>query len=83
MVTKNLQNYDVTGTNEGVLYGLSTDTKPTDETIRNGYRFYEMDTQTLYLYDEEHLTWLVWYGNGGGGGGSAVVGTAIVGTTQI
>ena len=61
VVTKNTKNqYDITGTNLGVLYGLSTDTKPTDDTIANGYTFCEMDTQKEYLYDAENQEWKLW-----------------------
>lgn len=35
--------------------GLSTDTKPQ---AKNGDVFQEMDTQTLYMFDEESLAWL-------------------------
>lgn len=35
--------------------GLSTDTKPE---AKNGDVFQEMDTQTLYMFDEESLVWL-------------------------
>lgn len=66
MVTKNLKNYDVTGTNEGVLYGLSSDTKPTDATIINGYRFIEMDTKRIYVYDEANSAWRLWNNNNSG-----------------
>lgn len=37
------------------LYGLSTDTKPTD--VPNASRYYEMDTATLYIYDAENQHW--------------------------
>lgn len=38
------------------LRGLSTDTKPT-ENIPNGSTFFEIDTCTIYMFDEEHATW--------------------------
>lgn len=42
--------------------GLSTDTKPTEtygeEKIRNGSTFYEIDTATLFMYDEENDQWI-------------------------
>ena len=37
--------------------GLSTDTKPTDA-VRNGSKFVEMDTKTVYLFDEENQEWV-------------------------
>ena len=40
------------------LYGLSTDTKPTD--VPNGSVFVEMDTSTIYGFDEENTTWEEW-----------------------
>lgn len=41
------------------FYGLSTDTKPT-ENIVNGSAFIEMDTGTLYFFDQAGKTWLEW-----------------------
>lgn len=38
-------------------YGLSTDTKPA-EGVKNADIFYEMDTQAVYLYDEDGGQWL-------------------------
>ena len=38
------------------IYGLSTDTKPTN--VPNASIFYEMDTRDLYLFDRENLRWL-------------------------
>ena len=40
------------------LYGLSTDTKPTD--VPNGSIFVEMDTSKLYVFDEESRVWTEW-----------------------
>ena len=44
------------------LEGLSTDTKPTGtyngEQIANGSTFMELDTKTLYFYDEANDTWV-------------------------
>ena len=37
---------------------LSTDTKPTD--WANGSLLLEMDTATLYMFDEESKTWKEW-----------------------
>lgn len=39
------------------VYGKSTDTKPTGGCF-NADRFYEMDTQKVFLYDEEIADWL-------------------------
>lgn len=44
--------------------GLSTDEKPTG--CRNGDTFIEMDTCTLYAYDEAGQQWLKQSGSGGG-----------------
>ena len=44
------------------LYGLSTDTKPTD--VYNASVFYEMDTGALYLFDEQNKRWLIQGGAG-------------------
>lgn len=38
------------------MYGLSTDTKPTN--VTNASTFYEMDTQKVYLFDETNKVWL-------------------------
>ena len=43
------------------LYGLSTDQKPT-ENIVNGSAFIEMDTGTLYFFDQTNSSWLEWGG---------------------
>lgn len=37
---------------------LSTDTKPTDG-IMNGSKLLEIDTSTLYIYDQENGEWRV------------------------
>lgn len=61
MITPNISGkYEITGTNEGVLFGLSTDTKPTEGSISNGFMFIEMDTSKLYFYDAEGKRWLAW-----------------------
>ena len=40
---------------------LSTDTKPeSDNTMMNGSKLFEMDTATLYMYDEENGEWRAW-----------------------
>lgn len=38
------------------MYGLSTDTKPTD--VGNASTFYEMDTRKLFMFDAENGIWL-------------------------
>ena len=38
------------------VFCLSTDTKPTDG-IGNGSLLIEMDTQKVYAFDEENVTW--------------------------
>lgn len=38
------------------MYGLSTDTKPTN--VANASTFYEMDTATLFMFDEQNGVWL-------------------------
>ena len=42
-----------------IFYGLSTDTKPT-ENIVNGSAFVEMDTGTLYFFDQAGKIWWKW-----------------------
>ncbi len=44
------------GDNDVTCYGLSTDTKPTDN-MQNGYKFIEMDTKKVYIYSESDTTW--------------------------
>jgi len=50
------------GDNVNGFYGLSTDTKPINSfngvQIHNGYYFYEMDTQDIYMFDAESKTWI-------------------------
>lgn len=36
--------------------GLAADTKPTEDVV-TGSVFLELDTSTLYIYDEENSTW--------------------------
>lgn len=45
-----------TGTLRSELYGLSTDAKPID--VGNASTFYEMDTQSVFLFDAENKVWL-------------------------
>lgn len=44
------------------IRGLSTDTKPirffNDTPILNGSEYYEMDTKSVSMYDEEHHVWI-------------------------
>lgn len=40
------------------LYGLSSDTKPTD--VPNGSVFVEMDTTTIFVFDAENTYWRQW-----------------------
>ncbi len=40
-----------------VMVGLSTDSKPTDVSIGNGWMFIEMDTKKIYFYDAANTTW--------------------------
>ena len=40
------------------LYGLSTDTKPTEPVeVCNATVFYEMDTGKVFMYDKENDVW--------------------------
>lgn len=43
-------------TNE--YYGLSTDIKPTDDSVPNASTFYEMNTGKLYMYNADAKAWL-------------------------
>lgn len=54
MITE-IGNYNI-GRIPSDFVGLSTDTKPTD--VENASTFYEMDTKTVFLYDEENEQWL-------------------------
>ena len=38
-------------------YGLSTDEKPKAD-VRNADIFYEMDTQAVFLFDEDNQNWV-------------------------
>jgi len=42
-----------------VYYGLSTDTKPTED-VENATWFVEIDTSKIYSFDAESLTWNEW-----------------------
>ena len=48
----------ITVTDDNNYMGLSTDEKPTGAQVTNGACFYEMDTQTAYMYDAENQTWI-------------------------
>lgn len=37
--------------------GLSTDEKPTGDSVQNGSSYIEMDTGTLYFYDAANEEW--------------------------
>lgn len=58
---KAIQIVDGEVTSAATLYGLSTDTKPTDG-IGNGSAFIEMDTGKLFFYDasEGGSGWIEW-----------------------
>lgn len=60
MITRN-RTYDNGSKFEGKphdYYGLSSDDKPMGEII-NGSSLYLMDTQQVYMYDEEHEIWIL------------------------
>lgn len=46
-----------TKTNQNEYNGLSTDVKPT-EGVMNGSKFNEMDTDRVYMFDEENKRWI-------------------------
>ena len=49
--------------NTAVYYGLSTDTKPSasaGDELHNGDKLIEMDTGTIYFYDQAGDRWLAW-----------------------
>ena len=54
MITIASENH-VYGLTPSEIYGLSTDTKPTD--VNNASMFYEMDTKKLFMFDEENSIW--------------------------
>lgn len=41
-------------------FGLSTDTKPTGDTVGNGSCFLEMDTSKVFFYDADGALWQEW-----------------------
>ena len=48
----------ITVSKDNDYVGLSTDTKPTGKEVKNGAVFYEIDTQTAYMYDAENEQWI-------------------------
>ena len=48
----------ITVSKDNDYVGLSTDEKPTGAQVANGACFYEMDTNTAYMYDAENQTWI-------------------------
>lgn len=40
------------------FYGLSTDEKPINEKVINGSTFLEIDTGSVFMFDEEGQTWV-------------------------
>ena len=53
---------EITSSVNSILYGLSTDEKPTETyqglDIPNGAKFFEMDTKEIKFYDAENSTWV-------------------------
>jgi hypothetical protein len=47
----------IPGNYTNTYYGLSTDTKPTDDNVPNASLFYEMDTVKVFFYDKKNKTW--------------------------
>ena len=45
---------------QATFFGLSTDTKPTGDTVANGSCFLEMDTGKIWFYDADGAQWLEW-----------------------
>lgn len=39
---------------------VSADEKPTDQSVGNGSILIEMDTSTVYMYDEANQAWRAW-----------------------
>lgn len=56
MVTLGRAGYQQTS-NTAEYYGKSTDEKPTED-VQNGSTFYEIDTQKVFMFDEETATWI-------------------------
>lgn len=57
MITKNNVKTNTFAVSEGYseLFGLSTDTKPTN--VGNASIFYEMDTKKVFMFDAAGKTW--------------------------
>lgn len=58
--TDKIKSTDEGQTIYGELRGLSTDTKPTEignKTIGNGTTFIEIDTQNVFIYNEDTQQW--------------------------
>jgi hypothetical protein len=68
--TGELLNSDLTPMNAAfaVVVGLSSDQKPTGDSVGNGWIFKEMDTGSEFMYDAANMQWLLQSGGGGGGG---------------
>ena len=53
---------EITSSVNSILYGLSTDEKPTETyqglDIPNGAKFFEMDTKEIKFYDAENSIWV-------------------------
>lgn len=53
---------EITSSVNSILYGLSTDTKPTVTyqglEIPNGAKFFEMDTKEVKFYDKSTESWI-------------------------
>ena len=60
MLTINSAKPAVEGTGKKIIEGecLSTDGKPTN--CANGSKLFEMDTSTLYMFDEANKVWRAW-----------------------
>lgn len=57
MITKKVDRDDA-GKQHAEFYGLSTDDKATCDDPHNADIFYEMDTQAVYMYDQDSGNWL-------------------------
>lgn len=44
--------------NSAEFKGLSSDIKPIDDSIPNGSTLYEMNTQSVFMYDAENKKWI-------------------------
>lgn len=53
---------EITSSVNSILYGLSTDEKPTETyqglEIPNGAKFFEMDTKEVKFYDKSTENWI-------------------------